>query len=245
MQHKRLRLFPVTNTQHVPSFLLILTHIPMDFTAIQTTIQRYREEGKKLFTSSSFQSHSLVMLHILSRIDKSIPVYFINTGYHFPETIRFRDYITEVFGLNTIDLKSEVPKIMQRDNEGRLLFASDPDHCCYLNKTQPMDGILHSHDVWINGVRADQSAVRAAMKVEQPAPHGTLRFHPMLDWNAKMIWDYQKEHTLPKHPLEEKGYVSIGCEPCTRRLDPEMQEREARWYGLKKVECGLHTELIK
>jgi phosphoadenosine phosphosulfate reductase len=245
MEHKRLRLFPVTYAQHVPSFLLILTHIPMDFTAIQTTIQQYREEGKKLFTSSSFQSHSLVMLHILSRIDKSIPVYFINTGYHFPETIRFRDYITEVFGLNTIDLKSEVPKIMQRDNEGRLLFASDPDHCCYLNKTQPMDGVLRSHDIWINGVRADQSAVRAAMKVEQPAPHGTLRFHPMLDWSAKMIWDYQKEHNLPKHPLEEKGYVSIGCEPCTRRLDPEMQEREARWYGLKKVECGLHTELIK
>lgn len=217
----------------------------MDFIAIQTTIQRYRAEGKKLFTSSSFQSHSLVMLHILSRIDKTIPVYFINTGYHFPETIRFRDYVTELFGLNTIDLKSEVPKIMQRDNEGHLLFASDPDHCCYLNKTQPMDGVLRSHDIWINGVRADQSAARAAMKAEQPAPHGTLRFHPMLDWNAKMIWQYQKEFDLPKHPLEEQGYVSIGCEPCTRRLDPEMQEREARWYGLKKVECGLHTELIK
>lgn len=216
----------------------------MNPTAIQEKIEAYTRAGKRLFTSSSFQSHSLVLLHILSRIDKSIPVYFINTGYHFPETIQFRDHITELFGLNTVDLMSEVPKYMQRDGEGKLLFASDPDHCCYLNKTQPMDGILRTFDVWINGVRADQSAVRAAMKVEQPAPYGTIRFHPMLDWSAKMIWAYHKEHNLPKHPLEEKGYVSIGCEPCTRRLDPAMQEREARWYGLKKVECGLHTELV-
>ncbi len=216
----------------------------MNFEGINEKVTQYKQEGKSLFTSSSFQSHSLVMLHILSRIDNSIPVYFINTGYHFPETIKFRDQITEMFGLNTIDLKSEVPKHMQRNSEGRLLFTSDPDHCCYLNKTQPMDGILRSHDVWINGVRADQSAVRAAMKVEQPAPYNSIRFHPMLDWNAKMIWEYQKEYKLPAHPLEAKGYVSIGCEPCTRRLDPGMQEREARWYGLKKVECGLHTELV-
>jgi phosphoadenosine phosphosulfate reductase len=216
----------------------------MNFQEIQEKITQYKEQGKTMFTSSSFQSHSLVMLHILSRIDKTIPVYFINTGYHFPETVKFRDDVTGLFGLNTIDVKSEVPKHMQRDAEGRLLFTSDPDHCCYLNKTQPMDGALRTHDVWINGVRADQSAVRAAMKIEQPAPYNTVRFHPMLDWNAKMIWQYQKEYSLPVHPLEAKGYVSIGCEPCTRRLDPGMQEREARWFGLKKVECGLHTELV-
>ena len=200
----------------------------MKIDEINSQIERYKAEGKSLFTTSSFQSHSLVLVHILSQIDKSIPVYFINTGYHFPETVKFRDYITSLYDLNTIDLKSDVPKYMQRDADGRLLFTSDPDHCCYLNKTQPMDAILMSHNVWINGVRADQSAVRAAMKVEQPAKHGCLRYHPMLDWNARMIWQYQKEHNLPKHPLEEKGYLSIGCEPCTRKLDPEMQEREAR-----------------
>jgi phosphoadenosine phosphosulfate reductase len=216
----------------------------MKFEEIKAKIESYKAADKKLFTTSSFQSHSLVLLHMLSRIDKSIPIYFINTGYHFPETVKFRDLVTERFGINTLDLKSDVPKFMQRDYEGKLLFTSDPDHCCYLNKTQPMDAILRSCDVWINGVRADQSAVRAAMKVEQPAQHGCIRFHPMLDWNAKMIWQYQKEYDLPKHPLEEKGYVSIGCEPCTRKLDPEMQEREARWFGMNKVECGLHTDLI-
>ncbi|HYG01304.1 MAG TPA: phosphoadenylyl-sulfate reductase [Chryseosolibacter sp.] len=216
----------------------------MDFEGIKAKLTAYREQGNTMFTSSSFQSHSLVLLHIISRIDNAIPIYFINTGYHFPETLMFRDHVTRLFGLNTIDIKSDVPRYMQRDSEGKLLFTSDPDHCCYLNKTQPMDAILMSHDIWINGVRADQSAVRAAMKIEQPAKHGCTRFHPMLDWNAKMIWQYQKDHKLPRHPLEEKGFVSIGCEPCTRKLDPEMQEREARWFGLNKVECGLHTDLI-
>lgn len=217
----------------------------MTFEEIKTKIQFYKNEGKVLFTTSSFQSHSLVLLHILSRIDNSIPVVFINTGYHFPETVAFRDKVAEAFNLgNVVDLRPEVPKFMQRDAEGRLLFASDPDHCCYLNKTQPVDSLLLRHDVWINGVRADQSATRKAMKVEQPAPHNTIRFHPMLDWNAKMIYQYQKEFDLPKHPMEAKGYLSIGCEPCTRKIDPEMVEREARWYGMNKTECGLHTDLV-
>ena len=94
---------------------------------IENRINQFTREGKKLFTSSSFQSHSLVMLHILSRIDNSIPVYFINTGYHFPETLQFRDEVASRFKLNVIDLKSEVPKFMQRDSEGRLLFATE---CC-------------------------------------------------------------------------------------------------------------------
>src|SRR6476620_12682778 len=96
----------------VKSYLRIWT---MNFEEIKDKITQYKGEGKSVFTSSSFQSHSLVMLHILSRIDNSIPVYFINTGYHFPETVQFRDYITGLFGLNTLDLKSDVPKFMQRD----------------------------------------------------------------------------------------------------------------------------------
>ncbi len=217
----------------------------MTFEEIKLQLSKYKSEGKSLFTTSSFQSHSLVLLHIISRIDRDIPVIFINTGYHFPATVAFKDEVASQFGLKTTDLHSSTPKYMQRDSEGRLLFTSDPDHCCYLNKTQPVDGLLRTHDVWINGVRADQSAVRKAMKVEQPAPHGAIRFHPMLDWNAKMIHAYRKEYNLPKHPLEDQGYMSIGCEPCTRKIDPEMMEREARWYGMNKVECGLHTDLVK
>ncbi|MEQ9441481.1 MAG: phosphoadenylyl-sulfate reductase [Cyclobacteriaceae bacterium] len=217
----------------------------MTFEEIHSHIRAYQHAGKKLFTSSSFQSHSLVLLHMLSRIDRSIPVYFLNTGYHFPETVAFVDEITERLGLNTIRLNPLLPKHQQRDAEGNLLFTSDPDYCCFLNKTQPMEAMLRQYDVWINGVRADQSLVRKAMKVEQPAPHGTLRFHPMLDWSIQEIYAYLREYDLPRHPLDAKGYVSIGCEPCTKKPDPDMQEREARWYGMNKIECGLNTDLAK
>ncbi|MEM9673873.1 MAG: phosphoadenylyl-sulfate reductase [Bacteroidota bacterium] len=217
----------------------------MTFEEIHARILTYQREGKKLFTSSSFQSHSLVLLHILSRIDRSIPVYFLNTGYHFPETVAFVDEVTERFGLNTIRLNPTVPKHQQRDAEGNLLFTSDPDYCCFLNKTQPMEDVLRNYDVWINGVRADQSLVRKAMKVEQPAPHNVIRFHPMLDWSIQEIFAYLREYDLPRHPLDAKGYSSIGCEPCTKKPDPEMHEREARWYGMNKVECGLNTDLAQ
>lgn len=216
----------------------------MNFDEIKLQIERYRSEGKKLFSTSSFQSHSLVLLHILSRIDKSIPIYFVNTGYHFPETIRFVEEVSVQFGLNTHHLRPLIPKHKQRNSEGNLIFTSNPDYCCYLNKTQPMEMVLMQYDVWINGVRADQSAARQLMRTEQEAPHGVTRFHPMLDWTAKMVYAYLREYDLPRHPLESKGYMSIGCEPCTRKLDPEMQEREARWYGLNKTECGLNTDLV-
>lgn len=216
----------------------------MNFDQIKSKLESYHSDGKKMFTTSSFQTHSLVLLHIISRVNRSIPVYFINTGYLFPETVAFRDQVAAEFGLKIVDLKPHTPKINQRDANGRLLFASDPDYCCYLNKTQPMETVLASHDVWINGIRADQSAVRKAMREEEKAPFGTVRFHPMLDWSNREIFQYIKEYNLPRHPMDAKGYTSIGCEPCTRKLDPEMMEREARWFGLNKVECGLHTDLI-
>jgi phosphoadenosine phosphosulfate reductase len=197
-----------------------------------------------MFTTSSFQTHSLVMLHILSKIDPTIPVYFINTGYLFPETISFKDQIAAKFGLNIIDLKPVTPKYLQRNPYGKLMFTTDPDHCCALNKTQPMETVLKTFDVWINGVRADQSSIRKAMKTEQSAAYGCMRFHPMLDWDKKKIFAYIRENDLPRHPLDSQGYLSLGCEPCTRKMDPDMQEREARWFGLNKVECGLHTDLI-
>lgn len=216
----------------------------MTFEEIAAKIQDYKKNDLKLFTTSSFQTHSMVLLHMLSRIDKTIPVYFIHTGYHFPETLFYRDQISNLFGLNLKNVFSTTAKINQRDVNGKLLFASDPDYCCYLNKVAPLEPILAEHDVWINGVRADQGEVRKNFKVEEKAKFGVTRFHPMLDWNGKMIYDYIREYNIPHHPLEEKGYFSIGCEPCTRKWDLEMDSRDGRWYGLKKTECGLNTELV-
>ena len=216
----------------------------MNVEAIEQKIKDYQKQSLKVFTTSSFQTHSIVLLHILSRIDPTIPVYFINTGYHFPETIQFRDQVADLLKLNLKDVYSFTPRHMQKDAQGKLLFTSDPDFCCYLIKVQPLEPILAEHDVWINGVRADQSNVRKSFKEEEKAPHGVIRLHPMLDWNTRSIEKYIKEHQLPRHPLEEKGYFSIGCEPCTRKFDLEWNAREGRWFGLKKTECGLNTDLV-
>ena len=210
---------------------------------ITAFIKKYKAEKKKMFVTSSFQSHSIPLLHMLSQIDNSIPVMFINTGFLFPESLVFRDQITKQFGLNLINLRSSVSRIHQKDCNDNFLFTSDPDHCCFINKTQPMETVLAEYDVWINGIRADQNTNRKNMKIEQDGAYGCKRFHPILDWNNKMIFDYAKKYNLPKHPLEAKGYLSIGCEPCTHKFTFE-NDRSGRWAGLNKTECGLHTDLI-
>ncbi|MEE4178121.1 MAG: phosphoadenylyl-sulfate reductase [Bacteroides sp.] len=216
----------------------------MDISSIQYKIEHYLELGKRLFSTSSFQTHSVVLLHILSRIDRSIPVYFINTGYHFPETILYKEEVAAAFGLRVIDLFPLVPKIMQRNREGTLLFTSDPDYCCYLNKVQPVEGLLELYDVWINGVRADQNSHRQQMQEELMVQKNTLRYHPVLHWTRDMVEEYIERFGLPRHPLEEKGYTSIGCEPCTRPAE-KGDGRGGRWFGQKKTECGLNAELIE
>ena len=217
------------------------------FESFRHQVDEYLGRGLRLFASSSFQTQSLPLLHQIARVDPSIPVYFLDTGYHFPETLAYRRLVANRLGLNVIDVRSPVSKSGQLDPGGRLLFASDPDHCCYLNKTLPMEGVLREHDVWISGLRRDQSSHRKTLSPEEKGPHGTLRYHPMLEWTSTMVRDYVNEHDLPRHPLDEKGYTSVGCEPCTIRMTPGNGEgeRNGRWNGLHKTECGLHTELIE
>jgi len=211
--------------------------------AVVERIQTYLDEGKKVFTTSSFQSQSLPLLHMISRLDADIPDYYTNTGFLFPDTVRFADQLKQDLGLNLIALRPDAPKIKQLDAAGRFLYASDPDYCCYLNKVKPLEPILMEHDIWINGIRADQSSVRAAMAEVEPANYGCSRFHPMLGWDSKMVYYYRKYHDLPEHPLEVQGYLSIGCEPCTSKAR-EGNERNARWFGMNKTECGLNTTLV-
>jgi phosphoadenosine phosphosulfate reductase len=209
---------------------------------VSERLAKYREGGLSLFATSSFQTNSVVLLHTLSVADPSVPVYFLNTGYHFPETLSFRADLARRFGLEVIDVFSHMPRAQQRDAQGRLLFASDPDRCCDLNKIQPLEAVLIKNDVWISGVRSGQSANRGAMSEEEPSRHGVTRYHPLLEWSATMIDAYIDHFELPRHPLEAHGYQSVGCQPCTRKIDPDAQydDRTGRWFGLKKTECGIH-----
>ena len=158
----------------------------------------YKSAGLSAFVSSSFQSHSLPLLHIISRFQPETPVYFLNTGFHFPETMAFRHVIGELMGLNIIDIASPVSKSGQRDDQGKFFFVNNPDHCCYLNKVLPMEPVIAQHDVWINGVRRDQTKFRATLLEEEPLADGKLRYHPMLDWTSKMIWEYRKGTQPPR-----------------------------------------------
>jgi len=213
---------------------------------IEVYLKGYMDEGKQFFASSSFQSHSIPMLHILNSIAPNFPVYFIDTGFHFPETLEFRDHVASQLNLNVKNQRGATSLVNQLSKEDRFLFQSDPGYCCTINKTQPMDSLMMQYDIWITGVRKDQNANRSSMGYEAEGPHNTMRFHPMIHWNSKMIWEYRKMHNLPTHPLEEQGFLSIGCLPCTQKFSLETDDgRGGRWKGMKKNECGLHTDLIK
>ncbi len=197
-----------------------------------------------VIASSSFQTQSIPLLHILSKYAPQIPVYFIDTGFHFPETLAFRDEVADQLSLRVVTIESPVTKITQLTPNGQLMFSKDAQRCCFLNKTLPMEPILASADVWITGVRGDQSNVRADFTFEAPGPHGVTRLHPMLAWTRREIWRYVSINELPRHPLELLGFDSIGCAPCTRVPGiGEDGERGGRWQGQNKTECGLHTTL--
>lgn len=208
-------------------------------------IKQYKQENKRIVVSSSFQTHSIPLLHLISKIDASIPVYFLQTGFHFPETILYKNEVAQKYNLSVFDLESTISKSMQRDSSGQFYFASNPSYCCKINKVLPMEQVLGENDVWITGVRKDQSKHRDSLTEEAAGPNGSLRYHPMLHWTNKLIWNYIHEHNIPHHPLESKGYFSVGCEPCTAPSFSEDGERQGRWAGMKKTECGLHVDLIK
>lgn len=212
----------------------------MHIARIREKINGYQASGKKLFATSSFQTRSVVLLHVLSRVDKHIPIYFINTGFHFAETIQYKDDVADLLDLRVINLLPHVPKSMQTNAQGNLMFTYDPDYCCYLNKVQPVEALFAQYDVWINGIRADQNSYRQQLREEETARQDTIRYHPLLSWTTEEVEAYIEHHGLPIHPLEARGYKSIGCEPCTRPANGGEDEREARWHGMKKTECGLH-----
>ena len=204
-------------------------------------LRNYVKQEKRIFASSSFQTHSIPMLHLLNEIQPNLPIYFIDTGFHFSETINYRDQIAEMLNLNLQSVKSSMTKLSLLSQNGKVMFTTDPNKCCHLNKVVPMDSVANNFDVWITGVRKDQSKHREGLNYEAEGANGILRFHPMLNWNEQMINLYISKHNLPAHPLEQKGYTSVGCQPCTGK--PRFDERSGRWVGLNKTECGLHLNL--
>jgi phosphoadenosine phosphosulfate reductase len=205
---------------------------------LQETYEKYAP-GHRIFASSSFQTQSVPLLHLLSSHFKEVPVLFIDTGFLFAETYAFKNELTQLLGLRVITLSAQKTYAQQTGADGLFQYARDTAYCCHINKVEPIQQFLRSGDVWISGVRRDQTSIRKSMSPIEVDARGIIRVHPMLDWSAKAVYDYIRVHQLPRHPLEDQGYMSIGCVPCTHKFSAEGP-RGGRWLGSKKTECGLH-----
>jgi len=200
----------------------------------------------RLAVATSFQSSGLVILHMMRAIRAGLPVLFIDTGFHFEETLAFKDEIVARWDLNLVELRGEHGSAeRQAEIYGPKLYERDPERCCAINKVEPLQPALENYDGWISGLRRDQSPIRAQTPIveAQMLRSGSeiLKIHPLARWTKEDVANYIKEHQIPTHPLLEKGFASIGCWPCTRAIRNGESERDGRWDGLGKTECGIHT----
>ncbi|HVN15423.1 MAG TPA: phosphoadenylyl-sulfate reductase, partial [Anaerolineales bacterium] len=194
--------------------------------------------------SSSFQTQSMPLLHMATRIQPNLLIYFLDTGYHFWETLMFREEIAHKWMLNVLDLYRDSRwDVFVRQNV-RALPTDDPDLCCYLHKVMPMQKAMKDVKAWISGIRRDQTPERARAKILEKKD-GLLKINPLLNWTKQDVQAYIDEHHLPVHPLFGKGYRSVGCAPCTVAIGINDDERAGRWAGRGKTECGLHTTLFE
>src|SRR6266545_3163497 len=194
--------------------------------------------------SSSFQTQSMPLLHMASRIRRDLLIFFLDTGYHFWETSIFREQIVSEWQLNVLDLYRDTRWDVFTKQHTRTLPVEDPNLCCFLNKVQPMQKALKDMKAWISGIRRDQTTVRAHAKILELQEDGLLKVNPLLNWTKEDIKKYSEEHKLPAHPLFQRGYRSIGCAPCTIAIGVNDDERAGRWSGRGKTECGLHTTMF-
>jgi phosphoadenosine phosphosulfate reductase len=179
-----------------------------------------------------------LLAHLASRVIPGVRVVFLDTGYHFAETIGTRDWIASALPITLVNV--EPPESVAE--HGPRLYDRDPDLCCSLRKVQPLAKTLAGYLAWGSGVRRDESPTRADTRlVDWDAKRGMVKVNPMAAWTQDVADAYIAEHQIPVNPLFELGYASIGCAPCTRPVAPGEDPRAGRWAGKNKVECGIHT----
>lgn len=194
--------------------------------------------------TSSFQAEGVVVLHMVREFLPDVPVIFLDTGYHFPETLAYRDRIAAAWGLNLINVVPE-RTVAEQESLFGILNQTAPDRCCSMRKVEPLFRALKDYRVWVTGLRRKQSTSRANLQQEEiftlPSGHRLEKLNPLADWTTSDVWQYAEAHDIPLLPLYDLGYSSIGCAPCTSLpLDPS-DPRSGRWGG-QKLECGIHIQ---
>jgi phosphoadenosine phosphosulfate reductase len=178
-----------------------------------------------------------VLLHMISQVDRDVPVVFLDTGYHFPETIGTADAAESVYDLKLLRVRPQLTVEQQDQAFGPRLYERDPDLCCRMRKVKPLESAMRDFDAWASGVRRDESDSRASARlVEWDEGKGKVKINPLVAWSQDQIDDYVAANGVLVNPLLSEGYGSVGCAPCTR----PGTGRDGRWAGQNKVECGLH-----
>lgn len=193
----------------------------------------------KIALVSSFGSESVVLLHLLSEIDPHVPVLFIDTGRLFPETLQYRQDVTERLGLRDVRTIQPSPERLAALDPVKALWMTNPDLCCRIRKVEPLARAITGFDAWFTGRKRFQTSARAALPLFE-AEGDRIKVNPLADWTATELMAYAEKHDLPTHPLVAEGYPSIGCVPCTDRVLPGEDKRSGRWRGTDKDECGIH-----
>jgi phosphoadenosine phosphosulfate reductase len=195
--------------------------------------------GDRICITSSMSD--AVVIHLVSGIKPGVDVLFLDTGYHFPETIGTRDAVAAVYNVNVISATPLRTVVEQDADHGEQLFARDPDRCCALRKVAPMDAALAPYDAWITGVRREESPTRADTPVVQWDPkRRKVKINPIARWDQPTVDAYIAEHHILVNPLIDEGFLSVGCWPCTNKVEAGADPRSGRWAGTSKTECGIN-----
>jgi phosphoadenosine phosphosulfate reductase len=205
---------------------------PLAFEDRIRLLYKYFDESNVLFTSS-FGTKSVLLLHLVSQIRPRQKVHFLDTTFHFPETLAYKEELKELFNLRIVEVKPEpAPNALTREEQW---WREHPRMCCSVNKVAPLEPIKARHKVWISGLMAYQTEFRSRLRVFE-RQGDILKFHPLIDMDEGEFLYYLSYYQLPRHPLEARGYGSIGCTHCTKK----GAGRSGRWQGTNQSECGLH-----
>ncbi|MGK8505198.1 phosphoadenylyl-sulfate reductase [Nocardia asiatica] len=210
--------------------------------ASATELLQWTEDtfGANYIVASNMQDG--VLVHLAAGIRAGVDVLFLDTGYHFAETIGTRDAVEAVYGVNVINVRPEHTVAEQDQLLGKDLFAREPNECCRLRKVVPLQKSLAGYNAWVTGIRRVEAPTRAnAPLISFDEAFGLVKINPIAPWSDEEMQDYIEKHGILVNPLVEEGYPSIGCAPCTRKPEPGSDPRSGRWAGLAKTECGLHT----
>lgn len=186
-----------------------------------------------VLVTSSFGTTSAVLLHAINRVKPGYPIYFIDTKYHFNETLEYKKRLTRLLSLNVIDITPDPDHHTSTKNDKT--WETNPDLCCHINKVEPLTPLKEKHSVWLSGLMGFQNRHRSNLEFIEERD-GMYKYYPVIDWTLDLVTDYFEQYGLPRHPLEEQGYDSIGCTHCTQKGFC----RSGRWKNLEKTECGLH-----